>query len=191
MWRVRRDVAEELLPILTLLAHPPHRFVEVDVGAVALELPLLPLVHEDRVGVLALSADGVARLPDPAAAVDDGALEALIQGTHRLAVTEVPLAEDPCTPSRLLHHLSDRHLLRLQHRPTDIGVEGARTLGVPARHQRRSRRGTDRVHIKLRQARTLPCETVEVRRLKDGVSVHGEVPPALVIRHYDDDVRGL
>ena len=66
------------LALLPPRSHPLHRLVEVDVRAVPLEGALFPLVHEDWVGVLPLSTEGVARLADPAPLVDQRPLEALV-----------------------------------------------------------------------------------------------------------------
>ena len=55
-------------------------------------------------------------------------------------------------------------------------------------HECGSGRRTRRAHLKIREARCLIIEGIDVRCFEDRIAHAGEIPHALVVRHDEDDV---
>ena len=90
---------------------------KVDVRTVALGLDRLAVVEEHGVRIPVFSSRRVRWLPDPAAAVDQNFLEALLLGSHRIVVPQVPLAKYPGRVSGLFQDFCQCFFLWVQHGP--------------------------------------------------------------------------
>ena len=189
--RVRRHVGEERPALPGGLLHELERGVEVDVRAVAGRLLAVSVAKQHRVRVPALAAGRVGGLADAAAAVNQALLEALVHRAHRVGVAQVPLAEDAGGVAGVPELLGDGDLLRLHHRPADVGVDGAGAVVVAARHQRGARRRADRADVEALDLSALRRQGVEVRRPEDRVAGEAEVAVALVVGHDEHDVGWL
>ena len=172
-----------------LIVHPVDHLVDVDVGAPALEGFEHAVPQQDRIGVSAFATFGVRGLGDAAATVDDRPIKSLVARSHRRAVAQVPLAEDPGRVSRRTESLGDRDLLRAQHRAPDPGVERGGALGVPSSQERRPRGRAHRMHVEGLERCALRGESVDPRRLENRMPLHPEISEPLVVGHDDHDVR--
>ena len=157
-----------------------------DVGAVALGFDPLGIVQQRGVEVAVVRRPG--GLAEPAAGVDERLLEALIPGPHRVAVAQVPLAEDGGAVARGAQHFGQGDLVGVHHRPAQVRVGHAGAVVVAAGHQGRPRGRADRADVERRDLDALPGELVEVRRLDDGVAVNAQVAVALVVGHHQNNV---
>ena len=188
---IGREVGEERLAFGYFGLHPIDRGIKVDVCAVALRRDRFAVVVQDRVGVLALAPDRIGGLPDPASEMHQRFFESLVHGAHRIAVAQVPLAEDPSGIARALHDLGDRGLVRVHHGAADECVEGASALRMASGHQRGARRCAHAVDVEVRESRATAGHCVEMGSAQDGIAVEAEVSVALIVGHDQDDVWWL
>ena len=108
----RKGFPRSLVP-----SDPLQSRLEVDVRTVALGLDRLAVVEEHGVRIPVFSSRRVRWLTDPAAAVDQNFLEALLLGSHRIVVPQVPLAKYPGRVSGLFQDFCQCFFLWVQHGP--------------------------------------------------------------------------
>ena len=192
--RVRREIAEERLPLRPAAVDPVDRGIKEDVGAVALGLHERAVAanHRIEIGVPRRVATAAREaLPDTAAAVDEDAVEAPLARLVGVFVAQVPLAEDAICVAGRLEKLRQRRGREGQPFAfvDRVGDTGAKF--VPAGHERRPGGRAGGARVKLREPNALRMQSVEVRRADDGIAMGRDVAVALVIGHHVDDVRLL
>ena len=145
-------------------------------------------MEEDGIGVTPLVLDRLGGLGEAAAEMDQRLVEALIDRSHRIAVAQVPFAENtgrvPCRPQKL----GDRDLCRIHHRPALKRVEHARAVVVAPGHQACTRRGTDRADVKVGHPGTACRHGVDVGRLEHRIAHAAQITVPLIVRHDQHDV---
>ena len=194
MGGIGRHVAEEWRVVLTLQIDPVERCVEEHVGAVALRLHerAVALDHRVEVGVAGRVATAARkRLPDPAAAMDEDAIEPALPRLIGVLITEVPLAEDAGRVAGGFQDLWQRRRREREPLPLQDRVRHARAELVPAGHERRAGRRTGGARVKLGEPYALAVHPVEVRRLHHRIAVGGDVTVALIVGDHVDNVRLL
>ena len=106
---------------------------------------------------------------------------------------EMPFADSVCAVTRRTQHLCNRHATIVQFALiTSVAtirchVPNACLMRIQTRHQRRSRGAATTGIVKLREAKPLARELVEIRRA-DFAAVTTQITPTHVIRKDNDDV---
>jgi len=185
---VRRQIEKEWLPLAHRVADPSHGFVKIDASAVPLGLLGLAIAKENRIGVLILRAGRITGLTDAAATMHQGHVETLIHGSHRIAVTQVPLAKDACGITRSFKYLGHRHFGGVHHGAAPERIDRACAVVVAACHQAGPRRRANRTDVEARQDRAFLRHRVDVRSAYDRVAVHAQIAIALIVSHDQHDV---
>ena len=184
--RIQRDVCEERLAGIGLLAHPVHGAVEPLIGAEAIRVAGLLLIEVARVVQVVVVLDLGGEAP---ALVPHSALEPAVQGTVRECVTEMPLAEETCRVPVLGEDLG--HGSNVPSHEVAAGGHHPRLVAqrVEAGHQFAPRRRAYGSDVKVREADALVVEPIHVGCLEDRIAVSRHVTVPLVVRQDDDDVR--
>ena len=185
MRRIGRDIGKEWLVAVT--GDEIHRTVEEDIRAVALALELLAIAIESRVEVV-IAARRIGGLPNAAAMMRQRFLEALILRTQGTMIAQMPLAEQTGTIARAAQDFGERDLIAPHHRTSEISIDDAGAIVIASGHQTRTRRRTDRIHMKLVEADALFAHAVEVRGVEIRIAVQRKIAEALIVRDDQDHV---
>ena len=148
-------------------------------------------MKQNRIGVFACSFRWIAGLTNAAATMDEYFLEALVLGTHGIAVSQMPLTENSGSVACGFQHLSDGDLFRLHHGSSDVSIDSTRAIVIAARHQVGPSRRTDGTHIKTAHPRAAGCHLVEVRSIENFISQKSIVPASLIIGHNQNHIGML
>ncbi len=158
-------------------------------GAVPLEL-LFPAVVE--VGIVEIIIAPIIRpLPDSAAAVNQNLPEPSILRPERIIITQMPLTENTSLIPPGAEHIRNSRLMRAEQRPAHNRMPYAGLRRIMPRHQRRTRRRTSRIHMKICQPNALAVQLVQIRRINHLIAEAVKIAVTLIVRHYQDNVGPL
>ena len=213
---VEGDVVEERL-VLRFPPDQIHRLLGDEISRVACFehrlLIAMPVIDREDGGRVV--RDGLVVVVDAPGVVAVLMIEALAhRQLFRQPLAEMPLARHRSGVTRLLQRLGHRALfsgqthhatrrcavgqIRQLHAEQRQVVRLAEVLRAPvhplpiriaSRHQRRACRGADGRHVKLREARPLCGQLVDVRRQLAVTAIEARIRPAEVVGHDEDDVR--
>ena len=168
---------EKRLVAVFVFAQERNRFVNCDVGSLALDLFHLAVAAEVRVVIEEIQAD--TPLVEAAAARADWTL--------CLCRPDVPLAEHAGDVTGRFQFLGNRRLLRTHVAAVVCDLDAKRM--PPGQHTAPRRRANRRGGIESIKDKARAGHGIEVWRLNDRMPVVAGVAPTLIVRHDEHDVR--
>ncbi len=130
----------------------------------------------------------VVRRAGAAVALPQPFVEAAVNRAIRQVRAEMPFTEHPGAVAIRAEGVGHGQFTGAEVISGGDGVPDFDVMGIFPGHQRTAGRRTGGVHVKIREARGLGVEPVELRRANDRVAVRGDVTIAHVVHDEDDDV---